>query len=142
MEAILLAGYLVIEHIRGSTLRAIVSHEGVLTEQQAIESALQMCDILEYLHSLSPPVVHRDSDIYAMGATLHFLLTGCDPEPLTTSHPRALNDSVSEQLDSIIARATSLYDVDRFADIQQLRDEISALNAGSTAISEQFEISA
>ncbi len=34
------------------------------------------------------------SDIYSFGATLHFLLTGEDPEPLSVSNPRLIKPEV------------------------------------------------
>lgn len=48
------------------------------------------------------------SDIYALGATLHFLLTGTDPEALSQSHPVELNASVSPGADKMVAQLTAL----------------------------------
>lgn len=53
-------GYLVLEHIEGRTLRQIVERGGPLPERLARNSAIQMCDILIYLHGQTPSVVHRD----------------------------------------------------------------------------------
>ncbi len=123
--------YLVLEHIDGSNLKETVAQKGRMTEEEVRAFALQMCDMLEYLHSLN--VVHRDftpdnlmltqngllklidfnvakneevgitatvvgkhayippeqfrgkpthrSDLYAMGATLSFLLTPTNQHP-------------------------------------------------------------
>ena len=46
------------------------------------------------------------SDIYAVGGTLHYLLTGRDPEALMRSHPAKVNDKLSERIDSIVAKCT------------------------------------
>lgn len=53
-------GYLVFEHIRGKNLRQVVAERGALPETEVRKLAVQMCDILHYLHAQSPPVVHRD----------------------------------------------------------------------------------
>ncbi len=165
-------GYLVLEHIDGSSLRKLVEEKGILDQQKVLELAEQMCDILQYLHGLSPPLVHRDftpdnlilnadgvlklidfnvahqkeahttatvvgkhaylppeqfrgkpvpqSDIYAMGASLHFLLTGHDPEPVSVAHPILMNESVIPALDALIARATELDTKKRFASAQEI----------------------
>ncbi|MGH9547892.1 MAG: hypothetical protein ACRD3W_00905, partial [Terriglobales bacterium] len=53
------------------------------------------------------------SDIYAFGATLHFLLTGEDPEPLSVSHPAAVANWVDGEIDQLVARCTALEPEDR-----------------------------
>jgi tRNA A-37 threonylcarbamoyl transferase component Bud32 len=53
-------GYLVLEHIDGGSLRQLVEREGKISEERARSLALQMCEILNYLHGLTPAVVHRD----------------------------------------------------------------------------------
>ncbi len=47
-------------------------------------------------------------DIYALGATLHYILTGADPVPISQSHPRVSDPSVSQEMDRIIACCTAL----------------------------------
>jgi serine/threonine protein kinase len=53
--------YLVMEFIDGITLEQKL-HEagGKLPEQEVVEIALQICDTLQYLHNLEPPVIYRD----------------------------------------------------------------------------------
>jgi hypothetical protein len=48
------------------------------------------------------------SDIYGFGATLHFLLTGKDPEPLSESHPKEEDATISDWMDQLVAACTSL----------------------------------
>lgn len=51
------------------------------------------------------------SDIYAFGGTLHFLLTGKDPIPLSESHP-SQQVTASAELDALIGKCTAL-DLDK-----------------------------
>jgi hypothetical protein len=66
-----------------------------------------------------------------VGATLHFLLTGEDPEPITTSHPRLLKPEVSEEFDQIVAKATSLDLEARVASATELRTMLEHVSAQS-----------
>jgi serine/threonine protein kinase len=52
--------YLVLEYIRGDSLRARIEKNGPVSEEEAISLGLGMCDILQYLQEQSPSVVHRD----------------------------------------------------------------------------------
>jgi len=172
-------GYLVLEYVDGQTLKELVAAEGAQPEKTVIDIALQMCDILQYLHALTPPVVHRDiapdnimlpdtgkvklvdfnvahrletiatatvvgkhafippeqfrgkptaqSDIYALGCTMYFLLIGDDPEPISQSHPRSRNATVSEGLDLIVARATTPDASKRYQSVDELRYDLLQL---------------
>ncbi|MBS2006869.1 MAG: serine/threonine protein kinase [Cyanobacteria bacterium SZAS TMP-1] len=77
------------------------------------------------------------SDIYALGATLTFLLTGQEPAALQSSHPREVSPNVSEELDQLISKATALELADRIASAAELR----ALLQGTPAPEEAAEVS-
>ena len=47
------------EYVPGVTLAELLE-EAPLSEPEAMTVLLQLCDILSYLHSQSPPVIHRD----------------------------------------------------------------------------------
>lgn len=53
------------------------------------------------------------SDIYALGGTLHYLLTAKDPEPLSESSPKELRPDVPEALDKMVLQLTSMEEQDR-----------------------------
>ncbi len=161
--------YLVLEFIEGETLENLLeANPQPFTQEEVVEWALQICDVLAYLHSHKPPVIFRDikpgnlmmrhhdgrimvidfgiakvfehgargtmigtegysppeqyrgaaeprGDLYALGATLHHLLTARDPrlEPPFTFHERPirqLNPNISPELEGAVMRALA-YDV-------------------------------
>ena len=163
--------YLVLEYIDGKDLETMLEmRAGPMTEEEVVRWAVQICEVLEYLHGHQPqPIIFRDlkpsnimvsrdskvtlidfgiakvfqsdkrgtmigtegyappeqyrglaeprGDIYALGATMHHLLTNSDPRIQTpfTFHERPIrnfNARVSEYIESVILRATE-YDIDR-----------------------------
>ncbi len=52
--------FLMLEYIEGISLKEKIERYGKQSEHQAINLARQMATILSYLHSCTPPVVHRD----------------------------------------------------------------------------------
>ncbi|HEY9787148.1 MAG TPA: serine/threonine-protein kinase [Candidatus Obscuribacterales bacterium] len=172
-------GYFVLEKIDGRSLSQIVADDGRMDEQRVRELAAQMCDILTYLHGLTPPLVHRDftpdnlivaadgslklidfnvacelnytttatvvgkrsflppeqfrgkptiqSDIYAWGCTLYFLVTGEEPEPITTSHPIMERPEISAELDALVARATEPSPEKRYKNVEEIKIDLKAV---------------
>lgn len=152
--------YMVIEYIPGQSLRQLVTRDGPQPEDRVLDWAIEIADILDYLHGQDPPIIHRDispdnlllredetlymidfgaanefvgtatgtligkqcyispeqfrgkaqpaSDIYGLGGTLQFLLTGCEPEALTVSHPSEQRPIVSKEMNELVAHLTAL----------------------------------
>lgn len=67
------------------------------------------------------------SDIYALGGTLNFLLTGDDPEPLSPSHPRKVRSELSEEVDQLVASCTALSTSERIQSARALSDALDKL---------------
>ena len=52
--------WLVMEYIEGDTLSKEVMMKGVLSQQRLIKYSLQLCEVVKYLHSQTPAVIHCD----------------------------------------------------------------------------------
>ena len=52
--------YLVMDYIPGPTLSTYIQQHAPLPSLEALNYALQLCDVLEYLHKQSPPIIFRD----------------------------------------------------------------------------------
>ena len=48
------------EYINGETLEEIVQRDGPLSESYAVQILMQLCVIVNGLHSYFPPIIHRD----------------------------------------------------------------------------------
>ena len=179
--------YLVLEYVDGKDLEAIlVETPGFLPEAQVVNWAIQICEVLSYLHGYEPrPIIFRDIkpsnimldnhghirlvdfgiaklfqsgqkgtmvgtegysppeqyrgiaeqrvDIYALGATMHHLLSKQDPrlEPPFSFHERPIhktNPAVSHELVAIISQAVE-YDVNkRYGSVEEMRRALMSLS--------------
>lgn len=152
--------YLVMEYVEGDNLHQMLNQRGEpFPEEQVLQWAVQIADVLHFLHSNEPKVIYRDlkpsnvmidtkdrvklvdfgiarpyaedsdnthvvsagysppeqywgaadprSDIYALGATMHFLLTGQEPLALQVCSPKRINPKISDHTDEIVQRATA-----------------------------------
>lgn len=176
--------YLAMEYIEGEDLENVLEKtEGMLKEEMVLDWAVQVCEVMIYLHRQSPPIIFRDlkpsnimlrdqnkialidfgiakafesgqkgtmigtegysppeqykgivdprGDIYALGATLHHLLTKRDPrlEAPFTFHeepPRLLNPALSEETNIIIMKALEYQAEKRYQSGQTMKDALLA----------------
>jgi len=182
------SSYLVLEYVEGKDLEALLADtEGFLPEAQVVHWAIQICEVLSFLHSHEPqPIIFRDLkpsnimldkhgrirlidfgiarifqsglkgtmvgtegysppeqyrgsaeprvDIYALGATMHHLLSKQDPrlEPPFSFHERPIhqtNPFVSRELVEIINRALE-YDVNkRYGSAEEMQRALMSLSS-------------
>ena len=52
--------YVVMDYVEGESLDKILDEYGAQPQELVIEWAKQLCHVLEYLHSCSPPIIYRD----------------------------------------------------------------------------------
>ncbi len=175
--------YLVMEYIKGKNLEQFINeHEGFLPEEMVVRWAIELCDVLEYMHNHQPdPIIFRDmkpsnvmlnshnnivlvdfgiarpfqtgqrgtqvgtegysppeqyrgdatplADIYALGATLHHLLTKRDPRleaPFSFAERpiRKINPNISLELETIVNTALNYNPGDRFKDAVSVKEAI------------------
>jgi serine/threonine protein kinase len=190
--------YLVKQFIQGNNLETVLSREsGFLPEERVIKWAIQLADVLDYLHThphhpivfrdlkpnnimvdrkerlylvdfdlarvfpprffehrpahykhlskglaigtagYSPPEQYRgrvvpQSDLYALGASLHHLLTKRDPRkarPFTfQDHPiKAINPTVSPELETIVMKALQQDIKQRFSTAKEMQSALQSL---------------
>ncbi|HYF64111.1 MAG TPA: PQQ-binding-like beta-propeller repeat protein [Herpetosiphonaceae bacterium] len=181
--------YLAMELIEGSDLEGVLEQANApLDELQVGRWALQICDVLQYLHNHSPePIIFRDlkpsniivtpnnrivlvdfgiarvftrtdkkgtmigtegysppeqyrglaearGDIYALGATMHHLLTNSDPRletPFTFGDRpiRQLNPGVSPEMEAIVMKALEYDLANRWGSAEEFRQALLAVPA-------------
>ncbi len=195
--------YLVLEFIPGQDLEALLADaDGFFRESRVVDWAVQLCDVLSYLHNHKPrPIIFRDlkpsnimldphgrirlvdfgiaklfqsgekgtmigtegysppeqyrgiaeprGDLYALGATLHHLLSKQDPrlEPPFSFHERPIhktNPTVTRQLVEVLDKALE-YDINkRWGSSEELKRALLSLPTarGLTASIAQGETAA
>ncbi|MGV8120146.1 MAG: protein kinase [Candidatus Xenobiia bacterium LiM19] len=177
--------YLVMEYAEGRSLQDILEErKEPFSEDEAVDIALQICEVLIYLHNQKPdPVIFRDlkpsniivssqgrvklvdfgiarffhrdkvtdtihmgtvgyappeqfggkggtdprSDLYTLGATLHFMITLRDPQdspPFSFPPVRELNPAISPQMENLVA---TLLQYDRACRYCSAQEAASAL---------------
>jgi len=175
--------YLVEEFILGKDLEEVLNEsQGFFPEEQVISWAVELCDVLQYLHDHKPePIIFRDmkpsnvmvnqhnhiilvdfgiakifragqkgtmigtegysppeqyrgeaspqADIYALGATMHHLLTRIDPrlEPPFTFADRPIrkyNPSVSIELETVVNTAVQYTPAERFNSTEAMKEAL------------------
>ena len=51
---------IVMDYVEGRPLSDILAERGVIDQDEAVRYAIQLCDVLHYLHSQDPPIIYRD----------------------------------------------------------------------------------
>ena len=51
---------IVMDYIEGLTLENIMQEEGVQPQEKVVDWAIQLCDVLQYLHTRKPAIIYRD----------------------------------------------------------------------------------
>ncbi len=80
-------------------------------------------------HAYMPPeqfqgTVSTQSDIYSLGATMSYLLTGYEPTPISVANPQKLNNLISDKINNIVVKATALKLTNRYEHVQDILTEI------------------
>ncbi|MCM3763625.1 serine/threonine-protein kinase [Neobacillus niacini] len=52
--------FVIMDYIEGEPLSKILDQEGAQPQDLVIEWAMQLCEVLDYLHTNTPPIIYRD----------------------------------------------------------------------------------
>lgn len=185
--------YLVMDYIEGKTLFELIktAQGRPLPVAQVLSYAMQLCDVLDYLHSRQPAIIFRDikpsnimvkpggqiflidfgiarffkegqqqdtvllgspgyaapeqhglsqtnqrTDIYGLGATLHYCLTGRDPyhakDPFNFPAIRQTNPQVPLELDQLIQRMVAHDEQVRPGSAREVQQALVAISQQAT----------
>lgn len=180
--------YLVMDYLEGKNLNDILYDrldvDDIISEEEVIDWAIQVCQILDYLHNYEPVVIHRDiklenliktktgrimlldfgiahifekrdtktrigtsgyaapeqymgnacpqSDIFALGAVMHRLLTFDDPSdrkggPFNFPPINNFRDDISSELSDIIFKALKINLEERYKSAKELMEALVKL---------------
>ncbi len=64
------------------------------------------------------------SDLYALGGTIFYMLTGQNPEAISQSRPSMFNSHVSAELDEIVNKCTALNSADRYQSAEEIKIDL------------------
>jgi serine/threonine protein kinase len=175
--------YIVEDYVEGKTLKEHVDANGPLSSELMRDISLQLCSILDYLHSFKPPIIYRDlkplnimitphnkvvlidfgiartykesqesdtmivgsrgyispeqlvksqsnaqTDIYSLGATMFFMLTGKSISlPTELMFEENYPEHTPRILVKVIQKASAIEPKNRYRDVKLLMSELSAI---------------
>ena len=177
--------YIVEDYIEGNTLKEQVKAKGPLSSELVQDISLQLCSILDYLHSFNPPIVYRDlkpsnimikpnnkvvlidfgiariykesqegdtmilgsrgyiapeqllniqsntqTDIYSLGATMFFILTGKSISlPTEIMEEKNYPVQAAKRLVEVIQKASALEPKSRYSHVKLMVSDLNAISA-------------
>lgn len=75
-----------------------------------------------------------ESDIYAFGCTLYYMLTGKEPEALSTSNPKDTRTDLSPEVCELIESCTQMEPEDRYRSAAQLIPVLRRISAAQAGV--------
>ena len=70
-----------------------------------------------------------ESDLYSLGGTIYYLLTGRDPMPLSISHPKTIRHDTPDALDELVAKLSAFEPEDRIRTADDVIKELTAIKS-------------